>query len=400
MGRGLGRLGGRGGRAAERLDHQLLEASHAVLPVGRQQAAVGGRLGGAVPLEARHHGVVLGVDAAPQACQRLDRLGRRGRVADVVDHPALVGAAGAERQVEVDADLVGNVEAQHEVREQRQIARADRKRIRPGPAAAGARRHVDGATQAHRVDEGGVVLERLLGGRGMDELHVVGLDEVLHEDLPVGRDLAEVEGRDRPHARQVDAVEAPRQRRGIDIEVGRPAARIDEHPVVPYRAAHALQAVVGGVEAVGRVAMGPAEVGRAAQRAVQAIRSRYDKDRPDRRRRCRAHPPGPGRGAGRRCGTRRWRRRRRAAAGGAGRRPSPRRRAPPARGRSRRIPSGRRTAARSPAPGTPRWCRRRPAAREGPRCAPKRASPSPPNTPSNAAAIARLRHSGARSSGE
>ena len=215
--------------------------------------------------------MVLGVHLSPEVRELLRSRGRfRPRFrSEAVDRAALEGTVRGERHGELHADLVREIEPEHEVGEQGEVARVGGEGIFPRRVGG----DVDGASETAPVIQGVVVDERLLGGRRMHELDVVGLDEVLHDELPVRGHLAEVDGDDVVDPAEVDTLEPAPERGDELLEGGRGAARVDEDPVVPRRRAHRHEPVPPAVESGwDRARISPAEVGSEAERAVEPVR--------------------------------------------------------------------------------------------------------------------------------
>ena len=117
-----------------------------------------------------------------------------------------------------------------------------------------------------------MVGEWLLGGRRVHELDVVGLDEVLQEELPVRVDLAEVDGGDVVEPGEIDPLEPVPERGGELLERRGRAVQVDEDPVVPRRRPHRNEPVPPAVEAGRRRArLAPAEIGGDVERAVESV---------------------------------------------------------------------------------------------------------------------------------
>ena len=205
---------------------------------------------------------------APEPDEPLRPLGRSRLRPQGIDGAALEGAVRGRRQDDLYADLVRNVVPEHEVREQGEVAGAHRQGVVPLCFA----RDVDGASEAARVVDRVVVGQGLLGGGGMHELHVVGLDEVLHQELPVRGHLPEVDGGEMVEAGKVEPVEPAFERRREVFEGRRGAVGVDEDPVVPRRRPHRRQPMLRAVEARRRRARIPAaEVGGEPEASVEAV---------------------------------------------------------------------------------------------------------------------------------
>ena len=85
----------------------------------------------------------------------------------------------------------------------------------------------------------------------MNDWHMIGLDKILHDEFPVGRDLAEIERRNRLDLAKVDVREAVDQRCGIILEGRRVSIEINKYPVVPYGRPYGLETMVGWIKSVG-----------------------------------------------------------------------------------------------------------------------------------------------------
>ena len=117
----------------------------------------------------------------------------------------------------------------------------------------------------------------------MHELHVIGLDEVLDDELPVRRHLAEVDGDDVVEPGEVDPLEPVAQGGDELLDRGRGAAQVDEDPVMPGRRPNRREPMAPAVEAGRhRARLAPAEVGSEEERAVESVRPRVIRapDRP------------------------------------------------------------------------------------------------------------------------
>ena len=212
--------------------------------------------------------MVFGVHLPPELHELLRAPVQLRFGVEAVDRPALEGAVRRERHGELHADLVREVEPEHEVGEQGEIAGVRRQGVFPGRPAG----DVDRAPETARLVHGVVVGERLLGGRRVHELDVVGLDEVLQDELPVGGDLAEVDGGDVVDPGEVDPLEPAPERGGELLERRRRAVQVDEDPVAPRRRPHRNEPVPPAVEAGRRRAgLAPAEVGGEVERAVEPV---------------------------------------------------------------------------------------------------------------------------------
>ena len=195
-------------------------------------------------------------------------LGRRGLGSEAVDRAALERAVRRQRHVEVHADLIREVDPEHEVGKQGEEARVGRQCVLPRRLAG----DVDGAPETAGVVHRAVVGERLLGGRGVHELDVIGLDEVLHQELPVRGDLPEVDGDDMVDAGEVDPVELSAKRGDEVLQRRRGSVEVDEDPVVPCLRSHRHQSVLVAIEAGRRRArVAAAEVRGEPERAVESI---------------------------------------------------------------------------------------------------------------------------------
>ena len=195
----------------------------------------------------------------------------RGPGTETVDGAALQRAVRRERHVVVHADLIGEVDPEREGGEQGEEAGVRRQGVVPFRLAG----DVDGASEAARIVDGVVVGERLLRGRGVHELDVVGLDEVLHQELPVRGHLPEVERDEVAHPVEVEPLEPAAERGDEVLERGGGAVQVHEDPVAPRRAPHRCQPVPCAVEAGRRRArVAPAEVRGDVQRAVEPVRPR------------------------------------------------------------------------------------------------------------------------------
>ena len=107
----------------------------------------------------------------------------------------------------------------------------------------------------------------------MHELHVVGLNEILDEQLPVRSDLPEVDGDEVVEPSEIQSVEPLPERGDEVLERRRGPVQVDEYPVVPLLRPHGRESVPSSVETFRRRAgVPPAEVGSDVERAVEPVR--------------------------------------------------------------------------------------------------------------------------------
>ena len=116
-----------------------------------------------------------------------------------------------------------------------------------------------------------MVAERLTRGPRVDELYVVGLDEVLYQELPIGPHHPEVDHPDHPQPRERDVRQTTDQGRGVGLELRCLAAGVHEYPVVPDHGADRDQPVLVHGKAFGRLLVRATEVGRRSQVAVKVV---------------------------------------------------------------------------------------------------------------------------------
>jgi hypothetical protein len=76
---------------------------------------------------------------------------------------------------------------------------------------------------------------------GMHGGHMIGIEEVLEDELPVARDI-ELQGVGITQGGKVVVAHAPRERFPVGFEIDRLARKINEHQIVPDRMAHRHQA--------------------------------------------------------------------------------------------------------------------------------------------------------------
>ncbi len=117
-----------------------------------------------------------------------------------------------------------------------------------------------------------MLVQRLPGGcLGMHDGHVVGLDEVLADELPVALEGAAVDLVEILHLAEVHAIELLHERRQEALEVRFVGGGVDEDPVVPLAAGHLGQTVRLVIEALDVMNPMAAEVGRVDQAAIEGV---------------------------------------------------------------------------------------------------------------------------------
>ncbi|MNO98584.1 hypothetical protein D3C76_903320 [compost metagenome] len=105
----------------------------------------------------------------------------------------------------------------------------------------------------------------------VDDGHVIGLDEVLHQEFPVAFDFAQVDFSNGLECRHIEQLDSLGKAGAVFGEIHCIAGQVDENPVIPDRMTNRNQAVVFSRKAWNLLHPIAAEMGRRFQLAVQPI---------------------------------------------------------------------------------------------------------------------------------